>query len=118
MSFFSWLTSKPTSAQASSRKKEESFFDEEGLVVQSILPGGKGKIRLCGVYWNAKAITVSQFPIPVGTLVSIKDRIGLTLFVEPLPASAFAAAGWEATRPSVRLGKAIEENNLGRDTAA
>ena len=56
-----------------------------GVVVDTIRPNGKGKIRLCGVYWAARTDSLTHWPVLPNTVVSIKDRVGLVLIVEPLP---------------------------------
>jgi len=80
----------PTSEPAEQRKAEELSLFGEGIVVERIEPGGKGRIKLHGVYWNAKLNIPLQWPIPVDTLVTVKGRTGLTLVVEPLIDSSLA----------------------------
>lgn len=128
MSLFTWfnqnflpvqeISHRETSHHENCHYKEETFFSEEGLVVQSIPPGGKGKIRLCGVYWNARSSVASQFPIPIDTWISIKERIGLTLFVEPQAIVSPSAAA----RPPIHLGAqkadSLATHSFDKDTAA
>jgi len=105
MFLLSWLSQKLFPTEETSHQIEDSFPSAEALVVQSIPPGGKGKIRLHGVYWNAKSSILSQFPIPVDTLVSVKARVDLTLWVEPLPLVALPATTQQITQAQTPYNK-------------
>ncbi len=85
MSILSWLNRLCSSVEPAERiKKQEPSLFEEGVVVESIEPGGKGRVKLYGIYWSAKSSASSQWSIPVDTPITVKERRGLTLIVEPL----------------------------------
>lgn len=86
MSLFSWLSQLHEPTKADHNRFEAPFLYEKGTVIESIEPGGEGVIKLQGVYWIARSSVSLQWPIPANTLVVIKERIGLTLIVEPLSA--------------------------------
>jgi len=118
MSLLSWLSPKPLLASETYRDSGDDFTSEEGFVVQKIPPGGKGKIRLYGVYWNAKANTAIQFPIPENTLVHVKERIGLTLLVEPVPFVTFSSVNQHTSYGEPHASKATRAENPSNHTAA
>jgi membrane protein implicated in regulation of membrane protease activity len=88
MSVFSWLNqlygSVNRPVEAPSHRFEEPLLYKKGTVIESIRPGGKGVIKLQGVYWIARSSASSERTIPTNALVAIKARRGLTLIVEPL----------------------------------
>lgn len=61
-----------------------SDTSKEATVVETINPGGRGRICLHGVYWRAKSVVDTQKAIPENTTVTIVDRRGLLLIVKPV----------------------------------
>ncbi len=63
----------------------DSYWQATSTVVESILPGGTGRIRLYGIYWYARTIKPLASTICSGTDVKVIGRDGLALLVHPLP---------------------------------
>ena len=63
----------------------DSYWQATSTVVESILPGRTGRIRLYGIYWYARTIKPLASTIRSGTNVKIIGRDGLSLLVHPIP---------------------------------
>lgn len=109
MFLFTWLCKLYRPLEKAASSPVYSFLNEEGVVVDTIPPGGKGKVRLCGVYWSAKTDGSSQWPVFANTVVSIKERVGLVLIVEPFPVDNSAPLG-TVTPLRAKLRKPTEED--------
>ncbi|MBE9061586.1 NfeD family protein [cf. Phormidesmis sp. LEGE 11477] len=85
MSMFSWLDYLSSPIEVEQNSFERPSLYKQGTVVESIGSGGTGMIKSQGIYWRAKSSVPLKWAIPVGTPIVIKQRLGLTLLVEPLP---------------------------------
>lgn len=63
-------------------------WNREAVVVESILPGKKGRVSYEGSFWNARC--TQPITIEAGTLVLIVDRHRLTLLCEPVSVQTVA----------------------------
>ena len=68
----------------------EEMIGEEGQITEAVGAGAAGMVFVHGELWRATAIDGQE--IPKGTYVRVKKVAGLTLEVEPVPASPQAVA--------------------------
>lgn len=67
-----------------SRRYSDNLSINEATVVSAIEPGKKGRIRLHGVFWFAKASSDGYGTISEGSIVIEIGRVGNTLIVRPV----------------------------------
>lgn len=73
-----------------------SYLDSVGVVESPIRIGKKGRVRLCGVYWFARAS--SDRIIAIGETVKVVSRYGTTLNVEPIDLPKQLNLSWSESR--------------------
>ncbi len=105
MPILSWLNRLCSAVDpAEQTNSQEPSLFEEGVVVESIEPGGKGRVKLYGVYWSARSSMSLQWSIPVDTPITVQGRRGLTLIVEPLTDSSPVLSMASFQKRSAELG--------------
>lgn len=80
----------------------DTFLNAEAIVSDTIPCDGKGKVRIFGSYWPAKAEI--PWEIPVGTRVVVRQREGMALVVRPLP----VPIPHRVTSPSIRYYRGLK----------
>lgn len=61
---------------------QEPYLNQEAVVVETIVPGRRGRVSLGGSFWFARCThSISLGP---GTLVKVRGRDNITLWVEPI----------------------------------
>lgn len=65
------------------RRSSDNLSVNEATVVSAIEPGKKGRVRLHGVFWFARASSKSYGTIFEGDVVLEVGRVGNTLIVRP-----------------------------------
>lgn len=61
---------------------QDSYFNREAFVVETIVPGRRGRVKYGGSFWPARCTQpISLLP---KTLVRVKGRENITLLVEPI----------------------------------